>query len=521
MARMAPPRSGVKVRMYRQGHGDCFLLAFAGREGRKSRPVYVLIDCGLKNGSEVDADIEDIIKDIDEATNGQIDIAIVTHEHLDHVNGFARRSREGRLFERISVGRVWLAWTEDADDTLANELRKRFNDTLITLAFAEERMRQISGLGGQATMVSELVETETGDTCQTLRTAFDDARADDPHASPTALAEMAIRGITNKQAIAWLRNHAKQGVTFLDPEKPPVTLPHVAQSEVFVLGPPRDPKLLLDLDPQGAEKFDLHRSGLGLDGASQSLSLALAPGGGTNQAATPFAPRYCIAQEDIATDDPAAETDPLAKAAREYYRSSYHNAEANWRRIDEDWLHTAEGMALRLNNEVNNTSLVLAFKLPKTGKTLLFTGDAQRGSWIGWSDLTWPSASGPVNTRDLLADCVLYKVGHHGSHNATLNGRPEDDYANLGWMAHGDAAREFVAMIPANTAWAMGKSRPWAHPMPEIEAALHRKAQGRVLRSDQTPSESAATDPPTEEWKDYQRRLRRHRLYFELTINDS
>ena len=126
-----------------------------------------------------------------------------------------------------------------------------------------------------------------------------------------------------------------------------------------------------------------------------------------------------------------------------------------------------------------------------------------------------------MSTRDLLADCVLYKVGHHGSHNATLNGRAEDDHANLGWMAHGDAAREFVAMIPANTPWAMGKSRPWAHPMPEIEAALHRKAQGRVLRSDQTPSESAPTDPPTEEWKDYQRRLRPHRLYFELTVNDS
>lgn len=518
MTRMAPPRSGVKIRMYRQGHGDCFLLAFAGREGRKSRPVYVLVDCGLKNGSEVNADIQDIIDDIHDATSGHIDIAIVTHEHLDHVNGFARRSRGKRLFERLSVGQVWLAWTEDADDALANELRKRFNDTLITLAFAEERMGHLRGLEEQATRVSELVETETGDTCHALRAAFDAARSDDPQASPTALAEMAITGATNKQAIAWLRGHARQGVVFLDPEKPPIALPHVAQSEVFTLGPPRDPKLLVDLDPQGAEKFDLHRGGLALDGASQSLSLALVPSGGGNQAAAPFAPRYCIAQEEFATADLITEPDATAKT---YYFQTYDKAADAWRRIDDDWLHAAEGMALRLHNEVNNTSLVLAFKLPKTGKTLLFTGDAQRGSWIGWSDLAWTSASGPVSTRDLLADCVLYKVGHHGSHNATLNGRPEDPYANLGWMAHGDAAREFVAMIPANTAWAMGKSRPWAHPMPEIEAALHRKAQGRVLRSDLEPSASAPPDPPTEEWTDYQRRLRPHRLYFELTINDS
>ncbi|MCH8467416.1 MAG: hypothetical protein LAT78_12725 [Roseinatronobacter sp.] len=178
-------------------------------------------------------------------------------------------------------------------------------------------------------------------------------------------------------------------------------------------------------------------------------------------------------------------------------------------------------MALRLNNEVNNTSLVLAFRLPKTGKTLLFTGDAQRGSWIGWSDLAWRRATGQVTARALLADCVLYKVGHHGSHNATLNGQPDDAHANLSWMAHGEAAKEFVAMIPANTAWAMGKSRPWAHPMPQIEAALHHKAKGRVLRSDLEPPASEPPGTGKEHWQHYQRRLRRHRLYFELTIRDS
>ncbi len=521
MARMAPPRSGVKVRMYRQGHGDCFLLAFAGREGGRLRPVYVLIDCGLKNGSEVDASIQEIIDDIHAATSGHIDIAIVTHEHLDHVNGFARRGGGKRLFERLSVGQVWLAWTEDADDPLANELRARFNDTLITLAFAEARMQGVPALDGQATRIREFVETETGDSCDALRAAFDAAHLDAPHASPAALAEMAITGITNKRAIAWLRDHAKEGVKFLDPEKPPVTIPHVAHSEVFVLGPPRDPSLLLDLDPQGAEKFDLHRGGLGLDGAARGLSLALTPDGGAAEAASPFAPRYCIAQQEITAAEPVANTGAPARTAEDYYRRSYFDPEASWRRIDDDWLDAAEGMALRLNNEVNNTSLVLAFRLPNTGKTLLFTGDAQRGNWLGWADLVWTTDNGPVTARDLLAECVLYKVGHHGSHNATLNGRPEDSHANLGWMAQGEAAREFMAMIPANTAWAMGRARPWAHPMPEIEAALHRKAEGRVLRSDLDPGEAAPSEPSSDAWKDYKRRLRSNRLYFEITINDS
>ncbi|MDD7971583.1 hypothetical protein PUT78_10750 [Roseinatronobacter sp. HJB301] len=512
---MAPPRSGVKIRMYRHGHGDCFLLAFAGRDGRKSRPVYVLIDCGLKNGSEVDAGINDIIDDIFRACSGHIDIVIVTHEHQDHVNGFSRRSAGKRLFDRLTVGQVWLAWTEDGDDPLANDLRARFNDTLITLAFAEARLRAHPGLAAQASRMAELVETETGDDCAALRNAFTQAKAAHPHARAAALAEMAVAGITNKRAIAWLREKAKNDVVFLSPENPPVALPFVARSEVFTLGPPRDPALLLDLDPQGAEMFDLHRGGFGLDGAGQGLSIALMPASGPDQTIAPFATRHCIAPGSVFA------ANPDRKTPEGYYRDVYDNADESWRRIDDEWLHPTDTMALRLNNEVNNTSLVLAFRLPGTGKTLLFTGDAQRGSWIGWSDLAWTTDSGQVTARDLLRDCVLYKVGHHGSHNATLNGRPDDAHANLGWMAQGDAAREFVAMIPANTAWAMGKARPWAHPMPQIEAALHRKAEGRVLRSDLTPPTSAPPETRKDQWQHFQRRLRTDRLYFELTINDS
>ena len=33
--RLAPPENGVTVRMYRQGHGDCFLIAFPREAGSK------------------------------------------------------------------------------------------------------------------------------------------------------------------------------------------------------------------------------------------------------------------------------------------------------------------------------------------------------------------------------------------------------------------------------------------------------------------------------------------------------
>ena len=47
--RLKPPPGGAAVRMYRIGHGDCFLIAFAGES--PSKPAYVLIDCGYKPGS--------------------------------------------------------------------------------------------------------------------------------------------------------------------------------------------------------------------------------------------------------------------------------------------------------------------------------------------------------------------------------------------------------------------------------------------------------------------------------------
>ena len=71
---MQAPASGVKVRMYRQGHGDCFLLAFPRPTGR---PAYVLIDCGFKPGSNSPfglADISTIVANIHGSTGGHLDL---------------------------------------------------------------------------------------------------------------------------------------------------------------------------------------------------------------------------------------------------------------------------------------------------------------------------------------------------------------------------------------------------------------------------------------------------------------
>ena len=67
------------------------------------------------------------------------------------------------------------------------------------------------------------------------------------------------------------------------------------------------------------------------------------------------------------------------------------------------------GAASILERSVNNTSLFLV--LDVRGTRLVFPGDAQEGAW-----------QHVLKDRDkaaLLRDAVFYKVGHHGSHNAT------------------------------------------------------------------------------------------------------
>jgi len=62
-----------------------------------------------------------------------------------------------------------------------------------------------------------------------------------------------------------------------------------------------------------------------------------------------------------------------------------------------------------LDNAMNNTSVILLFELP--GLSLLFPGDAQYENWM--------YALSQAGVRERLRRVGVYKVGHHGSLNAT------------------------------------------------------------------------------------------------------
>ena len=107
----------VRVRMYRVGVGDCFLLTFP----RLGTPFHMLIDCGSLPGAPGAAKtMTKVASDIRAVTGGRLDVLVVTHRHWDHVSGFVQARP---IFETIAIREVWLGWTEDPHDVEARRLQ--------------------------------------------------------------------------------------------------------------------------------------------------------------------------------------------------------------------------------------------------------------------------------------------------------------------------------------------------------------------------------------------------------------
>ena len=521
--RLYPATGGVTVRFYRIGHGDCFLLAFA--TVKPKQPTYVLIDCGYKPGSpdKIDppTDPAEVVANIREATGGRIHIAIVSHEHEDHLNAITKDH-----FEGIKVDQTWLAWTEDENDDVANALRKKYRDKLYTLVAARHRLAGMAGVadvGDAVTRLDHILEGEFG---------FD--ASTEPLPSAEAMLGAMDFG-RNKQSLKLIRELADGNVKTILPHDEILTLPNVKDVRVFALGPPRVPAKLADDDPKEERAYPR----LAFSGSSLGNYFAAAAAGGTDASAasglSPFAARFRVPKENLSfdpVDGPffARHYGYFVDSKPAFNRRQYESRpkpsrnevpdDAKWRQIEADWLLAADQLAIDVANYHNNTSLVLVFELGKGGKVLLFVADAQAGSWYSWTDGSWTDDDGDtITARDLLARTVLYKVGHHGSHNATMNGTRDDDWPNLQWMAtRPEHAREFTAMITAVWAWAKTKNG-WIHPLPAIKEALLEKASGRVFQTDTAFDDMEKPDgTPEADWQKFRSRARGERLFFDFEI---
>jgi hypothetical protein len=493
--------SSVKIRMYRQGLGDCFLLTFTRADGSD---YYVMIDCGVVMGGNP-AQVVAAATDILGATNKHLDLLVGTHIHWDHISGFCQARN---IFDQFTIDNIWLPWTENKANPAA-------------LQMTADRTAKVNALRMALAQMGSAGMTDTRDEIQSV---LDFMGPDTGSGGGLAAAVGAAAACGSDDAMNYLRTRAGANVHYCTPSSDPVhSLDGVPDVHVYVFGPPTDPKFLAKFDPSRSNPETYDPPGAAAAGttasAMDSFLAAVSAAdssrfGQLKEQTYPFDKYYRITPDEARQDEFFCE---------HYGFLAQGKTEAGdvekWRRIDGDWLNISSELALNLDNVVNNTSLVLAFELgePGRGQVLLFAADAQVGNWLSWTstNLSWtfPSAAGPavtVTPEDLLHRVVFYKVGHHGSHNATLAIKGLDMMTD----------ERLTAFIPVNHAQAVVKRWPGMPFQPMLDVLMgHTK--GRVVCIDDAPPPRQKPTPNTSDadWQAFLASLVEKDNYYEFSIS--
>jgi hypothetical protein len=359
MAKKSP--SKVTLCAYPVGFGDCFLLTFQYASGLK----HVLIDfgsTGTPKGSPKNL-LHVIANDIQARCGKKLHVVIATHRHKDHISGFATSKKgkgPGDIIAECKPDVVIQPWTEDP---------KAQPDAKVPTGSR--------ALRGFVASLSNMHQVANGIRAEARR--LHQSRGQGLRVGRGVLGELDFLGddnIANRSAVENLMRMGKRHIYASYGAKLPLVnlLPGV---KVHVLGPPtlkqtekiakqrhRDPEEFWHLLGLSAERF-------------QTQGIKMFP------AATAF-------------------SGPVPAYAR-WFRKK---------------LLGLRGQQLLqivriLDDAMNNTSLILLFEIG--GYRLLFPGDAQIENWS--YALKDAKDSGAV--RKELQRVNVYKVGHHGSLNAT------------------------------------------------------------------------------------------------------
>ena len=110
-------KANIRVRMYRVGMGDCFLVTIPAT-GKNRR--HILIDCGVHAQSHFKG-LKASVEAIEIETQGKFAVVVATHAHADHISGFGSEP----FFGRPTVGEVWMPWLEDLSNPAAKKLHAK------------------------------------------------------------------------------------------------------------------------------------------------------------------------------------------------------------------------------------------------------------------------------------------------------------------------------------------------------------------------------------------------------------
>jgi hypothetical protein len=357
--------TGLRIRAYNVGFGDCFLLTFRYPAGRDR---HTLVDFGTASlpRQRGPKSLVQVAEQIRVDCGGRLALVVATHRHADHNAGFAGEA--GRVIAGLDIDLVLQPWTERPDlapdatapvpagPPVASSPTRRARAELSAVARLEE-MHAVAGL----------VHKEA----QRMRAA-----SGAPKTVIDQLVFLGAENLSNAQAVQALRTLGRKQVYAHFGSKLPLgrLLPGV---KIDVLGPPtlRQSRSIARQARTDPDEF-WHL-------AAATANAALTGG------STPIFPKATIAQR--------------------------RSQEARWLIPQIERMRAEEllGLVRILDDTMNNTSLILLLEIG--GTSILLPGDAQIESWR----YALQEAPNAKEIAARLAKTKVYKVGHHGSLNAT------------------------------------------------------------------------------------------------------
>jgi metallo-beta-lactamase superfamily protein len=360
---MARRPSKIEVRAYQVGFGDCFLLSFIYNENDKR---HVLIDfgtTGLPKGKKPSSHMLKLANRIAADCGGKLTAVVATHRHADHISGFGtdgKTGKSGEIIHDLKPKLVIQPWTEDP--RAAKNARRATTDSPRT---PKGFVASLAAMHEVAAAVLALANRPPAWMGVQLAKELRFLGMDNI-ANRSAIENLIKMGKARGAKAAWVRHGSNSGLERL--------LPGV---KVHVLGPP---------SLEQSEKIRKQRS----RDVDQFWHLLAGPPALRAQA-------------------------PLAYGLTRSKRSKDVPPEARWFRDRLQRLRGSQVLEIvrSLDDQMNNTSVILLFEVGH--KKLLFPGDAQIENW----SYALEDAPDAKKTRALLSNVDFYKVGHHGSLNAT------------------------------------------------------------------------------------------------------
>ena len=348
---------GIRIRMYRVGFGDFFLVTVPGKSG----PAHILIDCGVHAANI--GSMDDCVKDLMQETQGKLALVILTHYHADHMSGFASNCSE---FASCQVGAVWITNRLDPNNPAASKFQA-----------------QLASVATQLQMQFQLAARSDTDAKQALakvKNALGNDTGGGGGSNAKAL-KLLQSGFANTPPVYYYEGGMAPTL--------PAELQGIMEAQILGPAPKRFANTFSDADNR----------------AEQYLAAA-----GENDAS------FVDAQvKPFDREWPANVSDYPQHAFTDFDGGSQEMQE-RLHKLQPDMLLAA---ASSLDGTLNNQSLVVLFTC--LGKKLLFVGDAQWGNWAYWLYGRAVTGKDPGildRAKQILGSIDFYKVGHHGSTNA-------------------------------------------------------------------------------------------------------